>query len=230
MPKSPKVNDLEKITHNTMADIVEIRLRDFLKKRNFKPGDALPKEVEMAEALGVSRNVVREALSRLRMLGIIQTKRKRGMVLSSPDIMGSIERVLDPMLIDENTLRDLFEIRLTLEMGLADLLYLRKNDADVDELEAIGRKQKVTVGQHSFRIKHEIEFHGKLYQMTGNDTMQRFQNMLLPIFGYIISLEKKPIIGKVSHLDLVKLLREGSLEDFRRGMFLHLEHHFKKLK
>jgi hypothetical protein len=66
--------------------------------------------------------------------------------------------------------------------------------------------------------------------MTGNDTMQRFQNMLLPIFGYIISLEKKPIIGKVSHLDLVKLLREGSLEDFRRGMFLHLEHHFKKLK
>lgn len=230
MQTTSKVNDLEKIAHKTMADIVEVRLRDFLKKRNFKPGDALPKEVEMAEALGVSRNVVREALSRLRMLGIIETKRKRGMVLSSPDIMGSFERVLDPMFIDEHTLRDLFEIRLTLEMGLADLLYLRKRDSDLDELEEIAKKQKVTTGQHSFRIKHEIEFHGKLYQMTGNDTMQRFQNMLLPIFGYIVTLEKKPIIGKVSHVDLVKLLRKGSLEEFRRGMFLHLEHHFKKLK
>jgi DNA-binding FadR family transcriptional regulator len=223
-------NDLERIAHKTMADIVEIRLRDFLKKKAFKPGDALPKEIELAESLGVSRNVVREALSRLRMLGMIETKRKRGMVLASPDIMGSFERVLDPMFINENTLRDIFELRLTLEMGLADLLYLRMKKDDVDELEEIAKNQKITAGQHSFRIKNEIAFHGKLYTMTGNETLQRFQNMLLPIFGYLVSLEKVPIIGKVSHLDLVNILRKGSKEDFRQGMFLHLEHHFKKLK
>ncbi|WP_336514199.1 FadR/GntR family transcriptional regulator [Pollutibacter soli] len=223
-------NDLERIAHKTMADIVEIRLRDFLKKKAFKPGDALPKEIELAESLGVSRNVVREALSRLRMLGMIETKRKRGMVLASPDIMGSFERVLDPMFINENTLRDIFELRLTLEMGLADLLYLRMKKEDVDELEEIAKNQKITAGQHSFRIKNEIAFHGKLYTMTGNDTLQRFQNMLLPIFGYLVSLEKVPIIGKVSHLDLVNILRKGGKEDFRQGMFLHLEHHFKKLK
>lgn len=223
-------NDLERIAHKTMADIVEIRLRDFLKKKAFKPGDALPKEIELAESLGVSRNVVREALSRLRMLGMIETKRKRGMVLASPDIMGSFERVLDPMFINENTLRDIFELRLTLEMGLADLLYLRMKKEDVDELEDIAKNQKVTAGQHSFRIKNEIAFHGKLYRMTGNETLQRFQNMLLPIFGYLVSLEKVPIIGKVSHLDLVGILRKGNKEDFRQGMFLHLEHHFKKLK
>lgn len=48
-----------------MADIVELNLLAFLKNNAFKPGDALPKELELAEALGVSRNILREALSRL---------------------------------------------------------------------------------------------------------------------------------------------------------------------
>lgn len=209
---------------------MEIRLREYLKNKALKPGDSLPKETEIAESLGVSRNVVREALSRLRMLGIIKTKKRTGMVVSSPDIMGSFERVLDPMFIDETTLQEIFELRLVLEIGLAELLFLRKTEADVAELEKIAKKQKPTTGQHSFRIKNEIDFHGKLYQMTGNHTLRRFQDMLLPVFGYLASLEKIPIIGKVSHLDLVEILKTGTKEDFRQGMLLHLEHHFSKLR
>ncbi|HEX2628393.1 MAG TPA: GntR family transcriptional regulator [Chitinophagaceae bacterium] len=222
--------DIEKITHKTMAEVVEIRLREYLKKQAFKPGDALPTEMELSEALGVSRNVLREALSRLRMLGMIESKKKRGMVLSNPDILGSFERVLDPAIMDENTLRDIFEIRLTLEMGLADLLYIRKTKKDVEELEKIALTQSVTEGPETFRIKNEIAFHGKIYQMTGNDTLKRFQSLLLPTFGYLVSLEKVPIIGKVTHIDLVKILKSGSKEEFRQGMHLHLKHHFDKLK
>src|SRR5687768_17959179 len=50
--------------------------------------------------------------------------------------------------------------------------------------------QQENVVKPAFRIKHEIAFHGKIYQMTGNDTMQRFQNMLLPIFGYVMRSEE----------------------------------------
>ncbi len=223
-------NDLTRIVHTTMADIVEIKLREFLKKKSFKPGDSLPKELELAEALGVSRNVLREALSRLRMLGMVETKKKRGMILTRPDILGSFERVLDPLIIDESTLKDIFELRITLEIGLADILYLRKTEKDVDELEKIAKNQKVTGGASTFRIKNEIAFHGKIYQMTGNETLQRFQSMLLPIFGYIVLLEKEPTVGKVSHLDLVKILKDGSKEEFRQGMIGHLQHYFDKLK
>ncbi len=213
-----------------MADIAESRIREFLRKNAFKPGDSLPKETDIADALGVSRNVVREALSRLRMLGIIESKRRSGMILANLDIMSSFERIMDPTLIGERTLRDLFELRLTLEMGLADLLYLRLKKEDIDELEEIARQHKKDPGDNSFRISHEIAFHGKLYRMTGNDTMMRFQNLLIPIFGYVLTLERVPIIGKVSHMKLVEILRNGGKEDFRRGMFLHLEHHFQKLQ
>ena len=230
MKKKLAAIDIEPVSHQTMADIVELKLLAFLKNNAFKPGDALPKEMELAEALGVSRNILREALSRLRVLGMVDSKKRRGMVLTSPDILGSLEKVMDPLIIDENTLQDFFELRLTLEMGLADILFIRKTKKDIAELEQIALAEKVRdKNDVAFRIKSEVEFHGKIYRMTGNDTMQRFQTMLLPIFGHLVALEKKPIGGKVTHLDLVNLLKTGTREDFRKGMRDHLEHHFKRI-
>lgn len=222
--------ELPRIDQKTMADVVEVRLREFLRKKSLKPGDPLPSEQQLAESLGVSRNVVREALSRLRMLGIVETRKKRGMLLASPDILGSFERVLDPLIMDSSTMQDLFELRLTLEVGLADLLYKRKTKKDLEELESIAVKQQTTVGKPAFRVKHEIAFHGKLYEMTGNETMQRFQNMLLPIFAYVVELEKVYTPATVSHIQLVELLKNGSKEKFRQGMLAHLQHHFDRLK
>jgi len=219
--------DLQRINPPTMADIVEVRLIEFLKKKAFKPGDALPKELEMAEALGVSRNVVREGLSRLKMLGLIESRKKRGMVFVNPDILGTFEKILDPLIIDQATLKDIFELRLALELGLGELLYRRKTDKDIKELEKIARNQDVE--DNTFRIKQEIAFHGKLYEMTGNDTLRRFQKMLLPIFGYVIAMEDKPVRGSVSHLDLVEILKHGTKEEFNRGMLDHLKPHFDRL-
>ncbi|MFB5945991.1 FadR/GntR family transcriptional regulator [Albibacterium profundi] len=219
--------DLQKISTPTMADIVEVRLIDFLKKKAFKAGDALPKEMEMAEALGVSRNVVREGLSRLKMLGLIESRKKRGMVFVNPDILGSFEKILDPLIIDAATIKDIFELRLVLEMGLGKLLFRNKTDKNIAELEKIAKTQNLE--DDSFRIKHEIDFHGKLYEITANDTLKRFQKMLLPIFGYVTSKEEKPTRGKTSHLDLVEILKNGTLEEFNKGMEEHLQPHFDRL-
>ena len=219
---------LAPIEPTTMADIVELRLREYLKKSSFKPGDSLPKELELSEALGVSRNVVREALSRLRMLGIVETRKKRGMILGRPDILGTFERVLDPLIISDHTLQDIFQLRLVLEMGLADILYLKKTDKDIAALDAIAQKENIQ--DKTFRIKNEIAFHGKLYEITGNDTLKRFQIMLMPIFAYVITLEDKATRGKVSHKDLVEILKHGSKDDFRVAMFEHLKPHFDRLK
>jgi len=220
--------DFTPVTSNTMTDTVELKLREYLKMKSFRPGDALPKEIELAEALGVSRNVIREALSRLRMLGMIESRRRKGMVLASPDILQAFERVLDPLIMDDTTLRDIFELRLVLEMGLGDLLYKRLSDKDLEELEAIAASE--VDKDKSFLVKNEIAFHGKLYEMTGNSTLKRFQTMLLPVFAYAIALVDKPVKGKVDHMGLVQLLKEGNKEDFKNGMWEHLKPHFDRIK
>lgn len=210
-----------------MADVVEEQLRAYLKKMSFKPGDSLPKENELADALGVSRNVVREALSRLRMLGMIESRKRRGMVLVSPDILQAFERVLDPPIMDDATLEDIFEMRLVIEMGLADLLFIRMKPSDIEELEAIAANE---VEHTSFMVQNEIAFHGKLYDMTGNATLKRFQIMLLPVFAHATAHVDKHVSGKVNHKGLVEILKTGSKEDFKMAMYEHLKPHFDRLK
>src|SRR5690606_21066002 len=127
-PMKPE-NELYKlvpIATLTMADQVEAQLHENIIKRAIKPGEPIPKEQELATALGVSRNVVREALSRLRMLGLIDSKKRRGMILTQPDVMKGLERIVHPSILDESTRKQLFELRLVLEVGLGDLLFKRK--------------------------------------------------------------------------------------------------------
>ena len=90
------------------------------------------------------------------------------MILSKPDVLGSFERVLDPLIMDDPTLQDLFELRLVLEMGLADILFINLTRNSINELETIA-KNEVKDGKQIFRIKKEIAFHGKLYEMAGSN-------------------------------------------------------------
>ena len=86
---------------------------------------------------------------------------------------------------------------------------------------------------HLFNIEHEIAFHGKLYEITGNNTMKKFQKMLLPVFDYVHNsglLKKQPMLKTfVSHKGLVDILEDGTPELFRNAMRNHLENHFARL-
>ncbi|GAA5221492.1 FadR/GntR family transcriptional regulator [Membranihabitans marinus] len=212
----------------SLTDRVENNLRAYFLENAFKPGDSLPGENEIAEKLNVSRNVVREALSRLRMLGIIESRTRRGMIMARPDILGGLERVLNPFILGKDTLKDIFEMRLILEIGMAEFLFLRKTDKDIEELEVIIKNQSSI---HEPTIEEEIEFHTKLYDMTGNETFTRFQVLLIPLFNHVFSLYKKNNkvhqSNHIYHKDLVNILKSGTVEDFRLAMKKHLAPYFK---
>lgn len=65
--------------------------------------------------------------------------------------------------------------------------------------------------------------------MTGNKAMQHFQNMLLPIFGYVMEKEKEYQPASISHIDLVEPLEGSSKEKFRQEMIQHLKFHFDSI-
>lgn len=218
-----KLKPLDSIS---LTDRVENKLREYFEENAFKPGDALPGELEIAEKLKVSRNIVREALSRLRMLGIIESRPRRGMIMARPDILGGLERVLNPFILGKDTLNDVFEMRLILEMGMAEFLYARKTEEDIAELEAIVAQQK---SREEPTKEEEIRFHTKLYDMTGNKTYKRFQVLLLPLFDHVFMNHKglkKVSPGHIHHDGLVRVLKNGTVNDFRNAMQIHLGPYF----
>lgn len=226
------------ITFNTienlsLVDKVEANLVQLLQQQQLKIGDSIPTELELTQQLGVSRTVVREALLRLRMMGLIESKKKKGSVITSPDLFGNMSKSMNPHILTPETLREVFEIRLVLEIGMADLLFNRITKKDIEELKHIVENEPPATQFHLFNVEHEIAFHGKLYEITGNDTLKKFQKMLLPVFDYVHNsgLLKKQLMLKmfVSHKELVHILETGTPEEFRNGMRNHLENHFTRL-
>ncbi|HEX5025729.1 MAG TPA: GntR family transcriptional regulator, partial [Agriterribacter sp.] len=118
-------NEFKSVDTSSLVDKVEERLVDLLQQKKLKVGDIIPKEIELAETIGVSRTVIREALTRLKMMGLIESKKKKGAVITSPDLFGIIGKSMNPHILDQSTLREIFEIRLVLEIGMADFLFHR---------------------------------------------------------------------------------------------------------
>lgn len=226
-------NELTTIDTRSLVDKVEMTLINLLIRKELKPGDKIPKEIELVEALGVSRTVVRESLTRLKTIGLIESVKHKGAVIKSPDLLETFKKAMIPGVMDQTTLRDIFEMRLVLEIGMADLIFQRKTTEDVKELSEIVAREPESSEGVLFEIDHEVKFHGKLYKMTGNQTMMNFQNLLLPVFSYVYDskLIERPIKKKsyVSHRELVDLLKHGTAESFRDGMRKHLENHFQRL-
>lgn len=230
--KQSSLSKLRQIETQTQVDKIEASLEEYFRTEDFQPGDAIPKEMELAKAMGVSRTAIREALSRFKTLGIIESRKNRGMVITHPDILYNMERVLDLKLLDTGTMKDIFELRLVLEIGIADLLFMRKTDVDLKRLEEIVDKdEKAKTKIQS--TKYDVEFHSTLYEISGNQTIQRFQKMLLSIFDYVdnglytINPTKTP--GYVSHRGLLECLKKGTPEEFRNKMRHHLMQYFNKI-
>lgn len=224
---------LKQVDTSSLVDRVERNLLELLKDKQLKIGDSIPTELELTVSLGVSRTVIREALLRLRLMGLIETKKKKGTVITSPDIFAVLQKSMNPHILDEDTLKEVFEMRLVLEIGMADLLFQRISSTDIAELKVIAAEEVVVKGNPFFDLEQETAFHGKLYDITGNDTLRKFQKILLPVFHHAHQSDLlKPVPEHdhvVTHTDLVNVLENGSAELFRNAMRKHLECHFLRL-
>lgn len=226
-------NDLQLADNQTLVDKAETSMLEFFSEQQYKAGDVIPKEIELAANLGVSRTVVREAVSRLKMRGLLDTRKKRGTVITNPDLLSLLEKNLYPGILDDKTLRDIFELRMVLEIGMGDLIFERVTQRDIDELYKIVESEPSNTEEMIFDIDQEIKFHGKLYEITGNETLKRFQQMLLPVFEYVhkSGILRKQVVHKrfVSHRGLVDVIQHGTPETFRNAMRNHFENHFQRI-
>lgn len=221
------------IDTSSLVDKAEERIIRFVQKNKLTAGDVLPKELDLADSLGVSRTVVREALLRLKTIGLIESKKHKGAVLTNPDVLSPLRKVFHPSILDSTTLKDMFEMRLALEVGMADFIVNKITDQDLKELEEIAEVVVSGDTAHPWQVEDEIKFHGKLYKISGNKVLMELQELLFPIFQYVhqSGLLQKPIVeGEfVSHKELVEVLKKRDAEAFRKAIRQHLNNHFLRI-
>lgn len=224
-----------KITAITLVDQVEEQILKNIIGSKLTPGSDIPSELALAEELNVGRSVVREALSRLRMLGIIESRKHKGMILREPDVMKCFSKVINPYLLGRTTILDLLDLRVSIESGIAELVIANITDDDIKELEKIVAKHEYQ-DNIKLRVESEIEFHSSLYRITGNKAIIQMQEMILPLFTFVNtnfddfkSLNKskeKP----VRHEDLLPPLKNRDVVEYRAAIYNHLKAYSEYVK
>jgi len=221
------------IDTSSLVDRVEARIIHLIRENKLAVGDVLPRELDLAERLGVSRTVVREALLRLRLIGLIESRKHRGAVLKNPDVLSPLRKVFHPAILDDVTLRDMFEMRLALEVGMADFIVDKITEEDIRELEEIADGIVSGDTADPWHIEDEIRFHGRLYKISGNKILMELQEMLFPIFQYVhqSGLLERPVVKGdfVSHKELVQVLKLRDADAYRKAMRQHLNNHFARI-
>jgi len=223
-----------KIQNNsvTLVDQVEDKLLTYFKKKNLQVGDSIPNEMELSASLGVARSVLREALSRLKMIGMIETRTRRGMILTEPSILNGMKRVIDPRILSEDTLFDILGFRVALEIGICNDIFRNITVKDIEDLEEIV-KVGVVYENNEYAPFSEFAFHTRLYQITGNSTIAEFQNIVHPIMTFVKEKFKRHLApiniklkeeGKIiTHQDLLHYLKKGDEEGYRKALEQHFE-------
>ncbi|NMY01927.1 FadR family transcriptional regulator [Pseudomonas sp. WS 5059] len=158
---------LKDAAKGTLSDQVTAALKAYIANGEALPGDRLPTEPVLAERFGVSRTVIREAISRLKSAGLVEVRQGSGTVVSEGahikaftidlDVGGSIEAVLR-----------VTELRRGIEGEAAALAAQRHSPA---QLEAIHQALKaIDTAEQGGRdgVEEDLAFHHSISKATGN--------------------------------------------------------------
>ena len=229
---------INNLSGTTLADQVEEEIIQYIKSHDLHPGDALPNEMEFSRMLGASRNVIREAMSRLRMLGLIQTRTKRGIIVTEPGLLTGFKKALEPRLLSVNTIKQMMGMRISLEIGIAEFLFENVSENHILELEMIVSRQQA-IGINNLSVEDEVLFHTKIYEIAGNEFILQFNAIMHPVFEFSKHNYEsffKPINQKlqkkneiIGHADLLQFIINRDKEGYQKAIRRHLQPYWEFL-
>ncbi len=202
-----------------------------IRRGEFRPGDRLPSVRELEAKFGVSRPSVREALSALELVGIVETRTGQGTFVLDP----SLERTERSLLQFDHgeSPAEVLEVRLILEPEGARLAAERATEEDLKVLAISLESLRTIAGERTPAIVGDIQFHVAVAKASRNPVIQRVVESLT---GYLAQALWRSLRQRAwMHEDLARTYLEHHEHTFAairahegllsaRSMREHLEH------
>jgi len=222
-----------------LAHAVVERLSGRIRRGEFKPGDKLPTESEITRAFGVSRTVVREAMSRLQAAELVETRHGIGTFVSEGAESAPFR--IDPVgTATLNELIAILELRISIEAEAAALAAERRAATHLaamrKALDAFSRQ----VAQSRDAVQADFRFHLTIAQSTGNrhfaDLIRYLGTMLFPRTrvntAQLAGEKRAAYLSRVNreHERIYEAIARGAPEAARAAMRAHLENSRERLR
>ena len=233
---SSPLPNVEPIRREPMAAEVARRLVDYLLSGGIAPGTRIPSERQLAEAFGVGRSAVREAIAALSLIGLIEVRHGDGTYLKRPDSPLLPQVVEWGLLLGEQRTTDLIEARQKIEVDIAGLAAQRRTDDDLADLTRIlGRMEREArdrVDAAAF-VDADVEFHLKLAETARNsalrDVLSGIQSLLRAWIGRVIAEGHRELSYR-EHVPILDAVRARDAAAAESAMDAHLRSAAQRLQ
>ena len=159
---------LHRLGRTTLTDRAAESLARFIETGDLSPGDVMPSEASLADQLGVSRPVVREALRTLEGRGVVQIVNGRGAVVQALDA-GPLRNYFQHALRANHAgPAALMEARAGIEVQSARLAAQRRTPADLERMQSLLDTARGQIDDLAALVDTDLAFHSAIAQASGN--------------------------------------------------------------
>ena len=175
----------EKIQNNgpKVPELVMDSLLKAMEAGTIRVGEELPPERDLAEALGISRNSLRECLAIMSFMGIVENRGNRKSLVKNADRFRKA-RSLIGLSYSQDTFEDFMEFRRTNEREIARLACIRATEEDLERL----RNSVERLEADATDFEADVDFHVNLAYASHNTI---FAAMLNYVNSLILELRMR---------------------------------------
>lgn len=210
------------------------RMLDYLLSGEFKAGQRIPSERQLAEALGVGRSAVRETVKSLSLLGLIEQRPGDGTYLtkSNSDLL---PRVIEwGLLLGERRLHELIEIRHHLEIILAGLAAERRTQDQLQRMQTLIAEMTDAGDDYPRYVEADIAFHLEIAAASGNaglaGILESVQSLLRVWATRVISAAKETKTSLAMHVAILEAIEKQDADGTRAAMTAHMDRAGRRLR
>lgn len=216
----------------TLASTLAARIHQDIIDSELREGDLFMTGDQVEQHYGVSRSITREALSQLRSLGVIESRQRKGLLVSRPDPVHLMSRWV-PMYCRGGTqgeFNHLAQLRYALELGAIELATANGSAEQLAHLQELVHEFDVVASRHGHNAEADridLAIHSLILEMTENPLISGMHRVISDYF--LASVEVGPLPGE----DAVQAVREHHViadamargdRDLARAMLrIHLE-------
>lgn len=202
------------------------QIQDLIADKHLQPGDRLPGERELAEALSVSRASVREALRVLDYIGVVEVRAGEGtFVATAPP--APMDPSVYSLLSDRTFLLDLLDARRIFEEGVVELAAHNATRDDLDAIEQFLTAHKTALDSGTGSVAGDLAFHAMVAEATGNpvmlSVMRHLNEMWLQARERTGRRPTSPLKAHRYHRQILAALRRRQPDLARRALRKHLQ-------
>lgn len=206
-------------------------IRSFIIRNGLEPGDLLPTEQEMSQTLGVSRNVLREAIKSMELMGMVQACPGRGTEVRE----FSMDFVFQNVLFfnvggEEKPVHEMFDIRRMLELGYMRQAFYALDDDGVRTIRECTKRLRECAqhlsddeGAALAFTRIDREFHMALFHPLGNSVLNSLLAAIWAVDeGFELERKSPHLISSIArHEAIADALEAYDYRAFARAMEAH---------